>query len=232
MDHRMDNKLTAQTKTRYNRIAPYYDVMEIISERTFSRWRRQLLARAKGKVLEIGVGTGKNFSYYPDGVDVTGLDIADKMLLQARLRADKLGFPIHLMEDDVQSLTFPENSFDTAVATFVFCSIPDPVLGLKELGRVVKSSGEILLLEHVRIDKPVIGCIMDIMNPLFLHLVGPNINRRTVENIGKAGLRIEKIEHLGFMGMVKMIIAHPSKGGISVNADRKREFINSDFFVN
>ncbi len=211
MNHQIDSNLTAQTKTRYNRIAPYYDVMEIISERTFSRWRRQLLARTKGKVLEVGVGTGKNFPYYPEGVDVTGLDIADKMLLHARLRADKLGFPVHLMEGDVQSLPFPENYFDTAVTTFVFCSVPDPVLGLKELGRVVRSDGEILLLEHVRIDRPVIGFIMDIMNPFFLHFIGPNINRRTVENVGKAGLRIEKIEHLGFMQMVKMIVAHPGK---------------------
>jgi len=211
MDHQIDSRLTAQTKTRYNRIAPYYDVMEIISERTFSRWRRQLVTRAKGKVLEVGVGTGKNFPYYPKGADVTGLDIADKMLLHARLRADKLGFPVHLMEGDVQSLPFPENSFDTAIVTFVFCSVPDPVLGLKELRRVVRSGGEILLLEHVRIDRPVIGFIMDIINPFFLHFIGPNINRRTVENVGKAGLLIEKIEHLGFMQMVKMIIAHPGK---------------------
>jgi ubiquinone/menaquinone biosynthesis C-methylase UbiE len=211
MDHQIESNLTAQTKTRYNRIAPYYDVMEIISERTFGRWRRRLLARAKGKVLEVGVGTGKNFPYYPAGVDVTGLDIADKMLPHARLRADKLGFPAHLMEGDVQSLPFPEDSFNTAVATFVFCSVPDPVLGLKELGSVVKPGGEILLLEHVRIDRPIMGFIMDIMNPFFLHLIGPNINRRTVENVGKAGLRIEKIEHLGFMQMVKMIIAHPGK---------------------
>jgi len=132
MDHQIDSRLTAQTKTRYNRIAPYYDVMEFISERTFSRWRKRLLARAKGKVLEVGVGTGKNFSYYPEGVDVTGLDIADRMLIHAQLRGEKLGFPIHLMEGDVQSLPFPENSFDTAIATFVFCSVPNPVLGLKE----------------------------------------------------------------------------------------------------
>jgi ubiquinone/menaquinone biosynthesis C-methylase UbiE len=211
IDHQIDRNLTAQTKTRYNRAAPYYDLMEIISERTFSSWRRELLAFAKGKVLEVGVGTGKNFPYYPDGVDVTGLDIADKMLFHAQLRADKLGFPVHLMEGDVQSLPFPENSFDTAVATFVFCSVPNPVLGLKELGRVVRSSGEILLLEHVRIDRPVIGLLMDLLNPAFVHLLGPNINRRTVENVEKAGLLIQSIEHLGPMQMVKMILAHPGK---------------------
>ena len=211
MDKQIDSNLTAQTKTRYNRIAPYYDVIELISERTFSRWRKRLLARTKGEVLEVGVGTGKNFPYYPESVDVTGLDIADKMLLHARLRGEKLGFPVHLMEGDVQSLPFPENSCDTAIATFVFCSVPNPVLGLKELGRVVRPGGEILLLEHVRIDKPVIGFIMDIMNPFFLHFIGPNINRRTVENVGKAGLHIQKIEHLGFMQMVKMITAKTDK---------------------
>ena len=207
----INRNLTEQTKTRYNRIAPFYDLMEIISEHAFSRWRRELLARVRGKVLEVGVGTGKNFPYYPEGVDVTGIDIADKMLIRARLRAGNLGFPIHLLEGDVQSLPFPENSFDTAVATFVFCSVPDPVLGLKELGRVVVPDGEILLLEHVRIDKPAIGFMMDIMNPFFLRFIGPNINRRTVENVRKAGLCIEKITHLGFMQMVKMIIARPGK---------------------
>ncbi len=211
MDKQIDSNLTAQTKTRYNRIAPYYDVMEIITERTFSRWRRQLVARAKGTVLEVGVGTGKNFPYYQKGADVKGLDIADKMLLHARLRAAKLDFPVHLMEGDVQSLPFPENSFDMAIATFVFCSVPDPVLGLKELRRVVKSSGEILLLEHVRIDRPVTGFIMDIINPVILHFIGANINRRTVENIGMAGLHIQKIEHLGFMKMVKMITVKADK---------------------
>jgi ubiquinone/menaquinone biosynthesis C-methylase UbiE len=211
MEHQIDSGLTAQTKTRYNRIAPYYDVMEIITERTFSRWRRQLVSRAKGTVLEVGVGTGKNFPYYQKGADVTGLDIADKMLLHARSRAAKLDFPVHLMVGDVQSLPFPENSFDMAIATFVFCSVPDPVLGLKELRRVVKQSGEILLLEHVRIDRPVIGFIMDIINPLILHFIGANINRNTVGNVGMAGLHIQKIEHLGFMKMVKMITAKADK---------------------
>ncbi|MFH1976248.1 MAG: methyltransferase domain-containing protein [Pseudomonadota bacterium] len=211
MDNNIDSNLTAQTKTRYNRIAPYYDVMEIITERTFSRWRQRLLARAKGKVLEIGVGTGKNFPYYPESVDITGLDIADKMLLHARLRADKIGFTVHLMEGDVQSLPFPENSFDTAVATFVFCSVPDPVLGLKELRRVVRSGGEILLLEHVRIDKPVVGWFMDRLNPLIVRVMGANINRRTIENVKKAGLSIVSIEHLGLMKMVKMISVKTDK---------------------
>ena len=207
----MDTDLSAQTKSRYNRIAPYYDRIELFSEHIFKEWRRKILVQAKGKIIEIGVGTGKNFPYYPEGSDITGIDVANKMLDIAKMRADRLGFDLKLMEEDAQALSFPDNSFDTAVATFVFCSVPDPVLGLKELRRVVKPDGHILLLEHVRIDRPVIGFLMDIINPLFVYLLGPNINRRTVENVRKAGLLIQSIEHLGPMQMVKMIIARPGK---------------------
>ena len=207
----MDSDLTAQTKARYNRIAPYYDFIELLSEHVFKHWRRKLLAHAWGKILEIGVGTGKNFPYYLKDADITAIDIADKMLPLARKRADGLGLAIKLIEGDVQALSYPDNSFDTAVATFVFCSVPDPILGLQELRRVVKPDGQILLLEHVRIDRPVIGLFMDILNPVFVHLLGPNINRRTVENVEKAGLLIQSIEHLGPMQMVKMIIARPGK---------------------
>lgn len=203
--------LTAQTKARYNFIAPFYDHMELISEKYFKDWRRELLAHAKGRIFEAGVGTGKNFPYYPQNADITGVDIADRMLELAKKRAASLRLNIKLMEGDVQFLPFPDNSFDTAVATFVFCSVPDPVLGLRELKRVVKPEGQILLLEHVRIDRPVIGFLMDMLNPLFANLLGPNINRQTVENVKKAGLSIKHLEHLGPMKMIKMIIASPGK---------------------
>jgi len=207
----MHRDLMAQTKARYNRIAPYYDLVEAFSERIFKHWRKKLLAHARGKIIEIGVGTGKNFPYYPKDANITGIDIADKMLPFARKRANRLGLSIKLIEGDVQALSFPDNTFDTAVATFVFCSVPDPVLGLQNLRRVVKPDGQILLLEHVRIDRPVIGPLMDVLNPIFVYLLGPNINRRTVKNVEKAGLLIQSIEHLGPMQMVKMIIARPGK---------------------
>jgi ubiquinone/menaquinone biosynthesis C-methylase UbiE len=84
---------------------------------------------------------------------------------------------------DVQALTFPDDDFDAAVATCVFCSVPDPVRGLQELARVVKPDRRILLLDHVRIDQPLIGAIMDGLNPLIVRMWGANINRRTTENV-------------------------------------------------
>ncbi len=207
------------TKARYNRIAWFYDRVESLPEIFFSGWRRRLLARAEGKILEVGVGTGKNFQYYPPGADVTGIDIADRMISIAQRNARERGLPFRIEEGDAEQLAWPDNSFDTIVATFVFCSVPDPLKGLRELRRVVKPAGRVLLLEHVRIDMPVVGRLMDLMNPLVVRMVGANINRRTVENVRVTGFAIEEMEDLGPMKMVKMMIAYPDKTRIDAGGE-------------
>jgi len=111
---------------------------------------------------------------------------------------------------DVQSLDFPDRHFDAAVATFVFCSVPDPIQGLKELARVVKPQGQILLLEHVRLDRPLLGRLMDFINPLVVRMVGANINRRTVDNARMAGLGLESVADMTPNGLVKLIRARPN----------------------
>lgn len=132
------------------------------------------------------------------------------MLEIAIQRVSQLNRKDDLRLGDVQALEFASSTFDTVVATFLFCSVPDPVLGLREVARVVRPGGQVLLLEHVRIDRPVIGELMDILAPLVVRLEGANINRRTVKNVQAAGLHIERVENLDCMGMFKLIVARPS----------------------
>lgn len=172
--------------------------MEVVAERLrFSRWRPLLWDRVRGpKVLEIGVGTGKNFPYYPPSMEVTAIDISPAMLERARQKAERDGINVPLELQDAQDLQFPEDSFDTVVATFVFCSVPDPVQGLREAARVLKPGGQFLVLEHVLSHKPILHSLMKLANPLAVRLSGANINRETVENVRHAGLSIVSVEHL------------------------------------
>ena len=204
----VDEKATIQTRRRYNRVAPLYDLMESLIERSrFSSWREKLWSDVQGdRVLEVGVGTGKNIPYHPLGVEVTAVDLSDGMLRQARERTQRMGAYVGLCLADAQRLPFADGTFDTAAATFVFCSVPDPVLGLREVGRVVKNGGRIRLLEHMRVNRPVIGKLMDLLDPIVVRLAGPHIARRTVENVKKAGWEIERLVDLGFAGAFKLIV--------------------------
>lgn len=201
-----DRVATEQTKARYSRIAPLYDVLEAPMERLFhSRFRRRLFMHVQPcEILEIGVGTGRNLGYYPAGARVTAIDLSPRMLERARRRI--AGPEVTLLEMDAQALQFPDASFDIVLATFVFCSVPDPVLGLAEARRVCKPSGELLLLEHVRPERPLVGGVFDLLNPLIRRLLGPEINRRTILNIQAAGWKVKTVENL-LSDIVKLVVA-------------------------
>jgi ubiquinone/menaquinone biosynthesis C-methylase UbiE len=206
-----DDKAEAK---RYDRVAWRYDLLESPMEKMFfSKLRKEMLPGVSGKVLEVGVGTGKNLPYYPEGLDLTGIDISTKMLEKALQRAEALGIKVDLRVMDVEDLQFPDATFDFIVVTFVFCSTTDPVKGLRELARVLKNDGTVLLLEHVRSQNRVLGKLMDWFNPIARRLFGPNINRRTVENIEKAGLEVVSVESKGPEILKKIVARRPHDAG-------------------
>jgi len=191
-------KTMSPINKRYNRLSFVYDYLEAPVEYfKFASWRKRIKEKVTGyRVLEVGVGTGKNFPYYPKEIKITAIDFSTGMLKRARKKASKEKIGVELIEMDVQKLNFPDNYFDTVFATFVFCSVPNPILGLKELKRVCKPKGKLLLLEHMRPSNMVLGFVFDLLNPFVVRVMGANINRRTLENIIKAGWKIREKEKL------------------------------------
>jgi len=205
----MNENLTEKIKKRYNRVSGIYDSMDKMIKES---WRKDLLENVEGNILEVGVGTGANLQFYPDDIHLTGIDFSSGMLKHAREKVNNLTLPyqVNLVEMDAQQMDFPDNTFDYVVATCVYCSVPDPVKGLKEMGRVCKSDGKIILLEHMRSDKEVVGKMMDLLNPITVNIWGANINRKTLDNIKQAGLLIEQKEDL-FYSIVRKLVVKPNK---------------------
>ncbi len=197
-----------KTKYRYNRIAPFFDELEAIIEGLFVKQRRQTLWRkVKGEhVLEVGVGTGKNFPFYPENTRITALDFSEKMLAQAKYKKKRQNVTVDLELMDVESLCYADNSFDTVIATFVFCSVPKPYKGLQEIYRVCKPGGQVLLLEHVLSSRPLMAKLMQLLNPVVSTIFGANIDRTTVKNVQACGFEKVLVDPSS-SDMVKMIQA-------------------------
>lgn len=199
-----ESRETVSVQRRYNRQAATYDITETPMEfLLFGRLRKRLWREVTGRrVLEVGVGTGKNVAHYPAESRMVAIDISPKMVARAQSKAGRRGREVDMVVADAQRLPFRDGAFNSAAATFVFCSVPDPVTGLREVARV--TDGQMHLLEHVRSANAVAGKIMDILNPLVVKISGANINRDTVRNVERAGIQLESLRSDG-LGIVKTI---------------------------
>lgn len=184
-------------KIRYDRIAGFYDQFESPVELlAFARWRKLLFERMKPKkgelVLEIGAGTGKNISFYGEG-NYVAFDISEKMISRAKVRSE--GRSVELLIADAEYMPFKEGVFDTIFAAFTFCSVENPVNGLREARRVLKDGGRAFFLEHMLPKNRIAQVFFNLLNPV-ARIMGPEINRRTDDNIRMAGFRILGEEYL------------------------------------
>ncbi|HID27452.1 MAG TPA: class I SAM-dependent methyltransferase [Methanosarcinales archaeon] len=196
---------TYKIKSRYNRYAYFYDLLEAPVEfLVFGKWRKSILENLKGRILEVGIGTGKNLKYYPDGGSIIGIDFSEKMLEKAKPKANDED-KVSLIRMDGQKLGFNSNIFDYIITTFVLCSIPDPIVALKEMKRVCKINGKIIMLEHVKSKNQLIAMVSEILNPITLFLFGFYVNRDTIENIKNAGLNIIEEKNLALKDVFKLI---------------------------
>jgi ubiquinone/menaquinone biosynthesis C-methylase UbiE len=176
---------------RYERIAWVYDLLDLPFE--YGRYRRirPLLFRGlSGRILDAGVGTGRNFPFYPPGAQVTGIDLSPAMLARAERRRGSTN--VELRQMDVTSLSFPDRSFDAAVATFLFCTLPDElqVAGMRELGRVVRPGGVIRCLEYTRPSGGFRRAMTRLWEPWVFWAYGAGFDRQTEKHVPEAGLQL------------------------------------------
>ena len=203
----MDQSLKVRKK--YNRISGLYDLLTNGSEkRRFSSWRKNFISPLKGTILEIGIGTGKSIKYYNENCKLLGIGLSEKMLQRAKERLARSGREnVTLKQMNAENLDLENDSFDYVVTSCVFCSVPDPVKGLKEIRRVLKPSGKLIMMEHVLSKNTLIALIEHINNPIMKLLTGVNINRNTRQNVINAGMKITDEKNLALFDVFKLFVA-------------------------
>jgi ubiquinone/menaquinone biosynthesis C-methylase UbiE len=196
----MDSLRDLQEK--WDRASRWYDFGTLALEALiFRRLRMQLLKSAVGRVLEVAAGTGLNLVHYPAGLDIIAADLSPGMLVKARHRGARKAAVM-----DAQHLAFRDGSFDTVVSTLATCTFPDPVEALREMRRVCRPGGCVLLLEHGRSNRPRIASWQDHRAPKWAAHLGCWWNREPLESVRKAGLQ-PRAATRGFLGMVHVIQA-------------------------
>lgn len=172
----------------------------------FLRLRRELLAPAHGEVLELGIGTGLNLPHYPETVtELHAVDPAQLLPKTIAARSAGLVFPVHIQRGTAEALPHADRLFDYVVSTWTLCTIPDPVLALREVRRVLKPGGSFLFLEHGRSNDQKIAIWQDRLNPVQNVIgCGCNLNRHIDQLITQAGLTVTRLDRFAMETVPKL----------------------------
>jgi len=198
-------------KKIYNRIARLYDILDLPFEHGRYRPLRAVLFKGlKGALLDAGVGTGRNFPFYPEGSKVTGIDLSTAMLECARQRRDKLGTAVDLREMNVMEMDFADDSFDAIISTFLFCVLDagHQQPALEELRRVCRPGGAIRILEYAVSEKPLRRFIMKLWAPWVSYAYGAEFDRQTEQYLEAAGLELVEKKFL-HKDIIKILTVRP-----------------------
>jgi ubiquinone/menaquinone biosynthesis C-methylase UbiE len=193
------------TRKKWDSAAARYDLFSAGAEKRWASVKQETFAPMRGKVLFLAAGTGVDFQFFPAGQEIIAIDISSKMLEQARPRADAYRGRIELREMDVHELDYPDETFDQVFTSCTFCSVPDPVNGLRRLHRVLRPGGELRMFEHTGSRWFPFNVMLHLMTPI-TRLSGPELNRPTVANVRKAGFTIREVRNV-YLDVVKSIVA-------------------------
>jgi ubiquinone/menaquinone biosynthesis C-methylase UbiE len=200
-------------RSSYARIARLYDLLDLPFE--YGRYRplrREMFRGLAGRILDAGVGTGRNMPFYPERTEVVGIDASPEMLARAGVRRGRLGARAELLEMDALRTAFPDSCFDAVVATFLFCVLDEDeqLPALRELGRVCKPQGEIRILEYATPSDPVRRFVMRLWAPWVRFAYGAAFDRNTESYVAAAGLEVAEKRWL-FRDVIKLLVLKPRK---------------------
>jgi ubiquinone/menaquinone biosynthesis C-methylase UbiE len=188
---------TARQKRVWDKAALSYDKQIAFFERIqFAGGREWLGERARGRVLEVAIGTGLNLPHYPADVTITGIELSPAMLAIARQRATSLGRDVDLREGDAEHLPFGDASFDTVVCALSLCTIPNPGAAVAEMRRVLGPGGRLLLLDHIGSTWPPVYAAQWLLERLTIRSAGEHFTRRQLPLVEAAGFQIVETERL------------------------------------
>ena len=204
---------TEQVRRRYDDMAGNWRLLGIVdSVLLVNRLRRKQFSKAHGEVLDVGCGTGENFEYLAKASSVTALDLSEEMIEEARRRRRQLGADVRLVVGDAQELPFSEARFDTVVSAFSSCTFPDYAAAFREMVRVTKPGGRVLLVEHGRSSVGWIARRQDRNIERVYERSGCRNNRDVSADLAEAGLEPEEhaVSHLGMMNRITVEVVASS----------------------
>jgi ubiquinone/menaquinone biosynthesis C-methylase UbiE len=197
---------------RLNRVRRIYDAdpaayhrgMSVLTQRLLKGRRERVGKMVRGRLLDVGFGTGLSLPYYSSDVEVVGIDASPGMLRFARAEATALDRPVELLVMDAEHLAFPDHSFDSVAFNLCLCTTPDPERAVREALRVARPGAPMVFLEHVRSHLLPVALFQEALSPILVALQEDHFNRRTEQIVRKAGVQVESVDRwlLGFFNLI------------------------------